>query len=132
MSLTDPIADMLTKIRNAGRAKHANCKVDKSNIKVAILDILKDEGFIVGYSENQEEKKSALQVNLKYDGNKKPVIREINRISKPGRRVYVPKEEVVPVKSNMGISIISTSKGIMTNKKAVKLNIGGEVICTVS
>jgi len=69
---------------------------------------------------------------LKYDGNKKPVIREINRISKPGRRVYVPKEEVVPVKSNMGISIISTSKGIMTNKKAVKLNIGGEVICTVS
>ena len=132
MSLTDPIADMLTKIRNAGRAKHQACKVNRSKIKLAILDILKDEGFIGGYLENQDGNKYSIQVNLKYDGHRKHVIREIHRVSKPGRRIYVPKEQVVPVKSNMGISILSTSKGIMTNKKAMKLNIGGEVICTVS
>lgn len=132
MSLTDPIADMLTKIRNAGRAKHTNCKVYKSNIKVAILDILKDEGFIDGYQETADGKLSGIQVNLKYDTQKKHVIRSIDRISKPGRRVYSNSEDIVPIKSNMGISIISTSKGIMTNKKAMKLKIGGEVICTVS
>jgi small subunit ribosomal protein S8 len=132
MSLTDPIADMLTKIRNAGRAKHPNCKVYKSKLKVALLDILKDEGFIEGFQENQEGKIGGIQINLKYDTYKKHVIRSIDRISKPGRRVYASAEEVVPVKSNMGISIISTSKGIMTNKKAMKLKIGGEVICTVS
>jgi len=132
MSLTDPIADMLTKIRNAGRAKHPNCKVFKSKLKVAVLDILKEEGFIEGFQENLEGKISGIQINLKYDSNKKHVIRAIDRISKPGRRVYASSEEVVPVKSNMGISIISTSKGIMTNKKAMKLKIGGEVICTVS
>ncbi|NBU96655.1 MAG: 30S ribosomal protein S8 [Spirochaetia bacterium] len=132
MSLTDPIADMLTKIRNAGRAKHSNCKVYKSKLKIAVLDILKDEGFIEGFQENLEGKISSIQINLKYDFNKKHVISSIDRISKPGRRVYANSEEVVPVKSNMGISIISTSKGIMTNKKAIKLKIGGEVICTVS
>lgn len=132
MSLSDPIADMLTKIRNAGRAKHSSCKVDKSKLKVAILDILKDEGFIGGYLENPDGKKATISINLKYDSHKKHVIRDINRISKPGRRVYIPSEEVVPVKSNMGISILTTSKGIMTNKKAMRLKIGGEVICTVS
>ncbi|MCB1140615.1 MAG: 30S ribosomal protein S8 [Leptospiraceae bacterium] len=132
MSLTDPIADMLTKIRNSGRAKHANCQFHGSRVKKAILDILKDEGFIADYQETVEKNKSNIQVNLKYDDTKKHVIKQIDRVSRPGRRVYLKGEEIKPVKSNLGISIISTSRGIVTNKKAMKLKIGGEVICVVS
>lgn len=132
MSQSDPIADMLTKIRNAGNAKHPNCKINGSRVKKAVLDILKDEGFIASYQEAIENNKSNIQVNLKYDQFKKHVISKIDRISKPGRRVYMKNEEIKPVKSNMGISILSTSKGIITNKKAMKMNIGGEVICVVS
>lgn len=130
--LTDPIADMLTKIRNAGRAKHASLKVNGSKMKKAILEILKDEGFITDIQEVKEKQFTDYQVQLKYDDQKKFVIREITRISKPGRRVYIQSEEVKPYKSNMGIKILSTSKGVMTNKKAMKLKIGGEVICSVS
>jgi small subunit ribosomal protein S8 len=130
--LTDPIADMLTKIRNAGRAKHPTCKVSGSKIKKAILEILKDEGFITEIQEVKERQFTDYQIQLKYDDQKKSVIREITRVSKPGRRVYTRSEEIKPYKSNMGITILSTSKGVMTNKKAMKLKIGGEVICSVS
>ncbi|HMV78815.1 MAG TPA: 30S ribosomal protein S8 [Leptospiraceae bacterium] len=129
--LTDPISDMLTRIRNAGRAKHNSCKVSGSRIKKSILDILKDEGFIKEYQEVKENNISNLEVFLKYDMKKKPVISQIDRNSRPGRRIYIKAEDVKPVRSNMGISILSTSKGVMTNKKAKTLKIGGEVICTV-
>jgi small subunit ribosomal protein S8 len=132
MSLTDPLADMLTKIRNAGKAKHPSCEFHGSRVKKAVLDILKDEGFINDYQETVDNNKSSIRVALKYDSKKKSVISQIDKISKPGRRIYIKSEEIKPVKSNMGISIISTSKGIISNKKAMKLNIGGEVLCIVS
>jgi small subunit ribosomal protein S8 len=132
MSLSDPIADMLTRIRNAGNAKHASCKVSGSKLKKSILDILKAEGFITDYSPVAEAKYPEFQIQLKYDQGKKSVIREIRRVSTPGKRVYVPATDVKPYKSNLGIVILSTSKGVMTNKKAMKLNIGGEVICSVA
>ena len=130
--LSDPIGDMLTRIRNAGNAKHASFKVSGSKIKNSILNILKAEGFIEDFAESKENNISEYQVTLRYDQNRKSVIKEIIRVSKPGRRVYIKAEEVRPYKSNMGISILSTSKGIMTNKKAIKLNVGGEVLCLVS
>lgn len=132
MSLSDPIADMLTRIRNAGSAKHPNCKVAGSKIKSSILSIMKDEGFISDFQEAKVNNVPEYTITLKYDDSRKPVIREIERVSKPGRRVYIKSEDVKPVKSNLGIDILSTSKGIMTNKKAMKLKIGGEVICRVS
>ncbi len=132
MSMSDPIADMFTRIRNAGRAKHSDCVVYGSKLKKSILEILKSEGFIKDFVEIPESKHLQYQIQLRYDKTKKHVIREIRRVSKPGRRVYVSSEEVKPYKSNIGITILSTSKGVMTNKKAMKLNIGGEVICAVS
>lgn len=132
MSLSDPIADMFTRIRNASKAKHESCRVNGSKVKRAILEILKDEGFIADFQEAAENNIVSYNVRLKYDTYKKPIIKEISRISKPGRRIYIQAESVKPYRSNMGISIISTSQGIMTNKKALKLKIGGEVICQVS
>lgn len=132
MSLSDPIADMLTRIRNAGSAKHPVCKVSGSKIKNSILSIMKEEGFITDFQESKVNNIPEYTVTLKYDETRRPVIREIERVSKPGRRVYIQSEDIKPVKSNLGISIISTSKGIMSNKKAMKLKIGGEVICRVS
>jgi small subunit ribosomal protein S8 len=130
--LSDPISDMLTRIRNAGNAKHPSCKIPGSKIKNSILKILKAEGFIEDFQELKKENILEYQVLLRYDEEKKSVIREIDRVSKPGRRVYIQSENVRPYKSNMGISILSTSKGIMTNKKAIKLKVGGEVLCCVS
>ncbi|MCB1191014.1 MAG: 30S ribosomal protein S8 [Leptospiraceae bacterium] len=132
MSLSDPIADMLTRIRNASRAGHPNCMVSYSNIKKSVLEILQSEGFIKEFQLLEENNKKDLQVALKYTPKKKPVIQEIIKISRPGRRVYQKWEEIKPVKSNLGISVISTSKGIMTNKKARNLRVGGEVIFKVS
>ncbi len=132
MSLSDPIADMFTRIRNASRAKHESCRINGSKVKKAILAILKEEGYIADYQESADKNAVSYEVKLKYDSQKRSVIQEIDRISKPGRRIYIQAEDVRPYKSNMGISIISTSQGIMTNKKAIKLKIGGEVICQVS
>jgi small subunit ribosomal protein S8 len=132
MSANDPIADMLTIIRNAGRAKHPTCRVHGSKVKKAILAILKDEGFIGDYQSITEGNLSSFQIQLKYDETRKLVMREIKRISKPGRRVYIAAEKIRPVKSNLGLDIISTSKGIITNKQAKKLGIGGEVLCRIS
>jgi small subunit ribosomal protein S8 len=132
MSLSDPIADMLTIIRNAGRAGHASCKVKGSKVKQSILGIMKDEGFIQDYQPITVNKFTDYEVFLKYAGLRNPVTNTLQRISKPGRRVYIKHTDIKPIKSNMGISIISTSKGIMTNKKAAKLNLGGEVLCEIS
>ncbi|MEQ9363094.1 MAG: 30S ribosomal protein S8 [Leptospirales bacterium] len=130
MSLSDPIADMLTRIRNASRAGHPQVTFPASKLKVAILDILKGEGFIAEYSSKTEKRISDIEVKLKYTG-KTPVIRQLERVSRPGRRMYSNAGELKPVRNNMGIAIVSTSQGVMTGRKAKKLNIGGEVICRV-
>tara|TARA_Y100001972_G_C7500832_1_gene253490 strand:- start:53 stop:448 length:396 start_codon:yes stop_codon:yes gene_type:complete len=130
MSLSDPIADMLTRIRNASRAGHQEVSFPASKLKLAILDILKREGFIADFAEKTENHKSDIQVKLKYTG-KRPVIRQLERVSRPGRRYYSNATELRPVRNNMGIAIISTSQGVMTGRKAKSLNIGGEIICRV-
>ncbi|MBX7056495.1 MAG: 30S ribosomal protein S8 [Leptospirales bacterium] len=130
MSLADPIADMLTRIRNASRAGHPSVSFPGSRLKVAILDILKKEGFIDEYQLRKASNKTDIEVKLKY-ADKRPVIRQIERVSRPGRRFYTAAEKLRPVRNNLGISIISTSQGVMTGRKARKLNIGGEVLCRV-
>ncbi len=130
MSLTDPIADMLTRLRNASRAGHPSVTFPGSRLKVAILDILKVEGFIAEYAVKKQNNKSDIEVRLKY-ANKQPVIRQIQRVSRPGRRYYMKAQEMRPVRNNIGIAIVSTSQGVMTGRKARKLNIGGEILCRV-
>jgi small subunit ribosomal protein S8 len=130
MSLTDPIADMLTRLRNASRAGHPSVTFPGSRLKVAILDILKVEGFIAEYAVKKVNNKSDIEVRLKY-ANKQPVIRQIQRVSRPGRRYYMKAQEMRPVRNNIGIAIVSTSQGVMTGRKARKLNIGGEILCRV-
>ena len=131
MSLSDPIADMLTVIRNASRAGHHTVKVPGSRLKVSILSILKDEGFIENYRVKPENQKTDIEVKLKYVNGQNPVIRQLVRISKPGRRAYVSSKSLKPVRNNIGIAIVSTSKGVMTGRRAKKLNIGGELLCKV-
>lgn len=131
MSLSDPIADMLTRIRNASRARHEIVMFPGSKLKVSILDILKREGFIENFSLKKERTKQDIEVRLKYLNNREPVIRELERVSSPGRRHYVQAKDLRPVRNNMGIAIVSTSQGVMTGRRARKMNIGGEVICRV-
>ncbi len=131
MSMSDPIADMLTRIRNASSARHPSVLFPGSKLKVAILDILRKEGFIESYQVKKQEKKTDIEVKLRYLTNRRPVISELERVSVPGRRHYVNASELRPVRNNMGIAIVSTSRGVMTGRKARKLNIGGEVICRV-
>lgn len=132
MSVTDPIADMLTCIRNAILAKKRDITVSASNIKMELAKLLKEEGFIKDFSiiNIKEDKRASLKVQLKYI-SKKSAIAGIKRISKPGLRRYVGKDEIPKVLNGLGISIISTSKGIMTDKKARETGVGGEIICTV-
>ncbi|NCN09631.1 MAG: 30S ribosomal protein S8 [Leptospira sp.] len=131
MSLSDPIADMLTRIRNAQRAKHESCVIPGSKIKKNILELLKDEGYIAEINTVKTGSFDDFQVKLKYDSEKKPVIRIIEKVSKPGRRIYIQSSEIRPFRNNLGTLIISTSQGVMTGKKAKQLKIGGEVICKV-
>ncbi|MBI5970305.1 MAG: 30S ribosomal protein S8 [Deltaproteobacteria bacterium] len=130
MSVTDPIADMLTCMRNALIAKKRDVTVSSSNIKTELAKLLKEEGFIKDFSLIKDDKRSSLKVQLKYS-SKKSAITGIKRISKPGLRRYVGKDEIPKVLNGMGISVISTSKGIMTDKKARETGVGGEIICTV-
>lgn len=131
MSMTDPIADMLTRIRNAQHAGHAKTLVPRSKIKVAIAKILKDEGFIEGYVEDAEGPQGVLKVFLRYDGSAKGVIRGVTRISKPGRRVYVGKEDVPRVRNGLGVAILTTPRGLLTDAQARQAGVGGEVLCHV-
>lgn len=127
--MTDPIADMLTRLRNALAVKKAEVIIPCSKIKLAIADILKKNGYIVDY-EKTDDNYGEIKVVLKYrDG--KPAITFLKRISKPGRRVYVPKDEIPVVLNSLGIAIISTSQGVMTNKSAKKAGVGGEVLCEI-
>jgi small subunit ribosomal protein S8 len=129
--MTDPIADMLTRIRNGNNAKHDSVDIPASNIKKQLAQILLDEGFIKGYDVIDDGKQGIIRVDLKYGKHNEKVISGIKRISKPGLRVYVKSDEVPRVLGGLGIAILSTSSGIMTDKVARKEGVGGEVICYV-
>ena len=131
MTMTDPIADMLTRIRNADVVKHETVDVPASNMKKELSRILLEEGFIRGYDVIEDGKQGIIRIQLKYGQTGERVISGLKRISKPGMRVYADKHEVPRVLNGLGISIISTSKGILTDKQARKENVGGEVICYV-
>jgi small subunit ribosomal protein S8 len=131
MSLSDPIADMLTRIRNAQRAKHESCVIPGSKLKKNILELLHNEGYIGEVNTVKTGSFDDFQVKLKYDSNKQPVIKLIEKVSKPGRRVYIQSADIRPFRNNLGTLIISTSQGVMTGKKARQLKIGGEVLCKV-
>lgn len=131
MLVTDPIADMLTRIRNANQMKYNEVEVPTSNLKTQIADILKNEGYIVGYKIVKKDTGSIMLVELKYGSKKERVISGLKRISKPGLRVYAKKEEVPTVLNGLGIAIISTSKGLMVDREAKKQNLGGEVLAYI-
>ena len=131
MQISDVIADMFTRIRNAGSAKHATVDIPASNVKSAIADILLEEGYIKSVEKIDDGKQGVIRVTLKYTANKKMAISCIKRISKPGLRVYASKDELPRVLNGLGIALISTSKGIMTDKNARKLGLGGEVMAMV-
>lgn len=128
MSMSDPIADMLTRIRNAQMARKQFTKMESSRLKVAIANVLKEEGYIDSYSVINENSKSTLEILLKYYAGK-PVIENIKRISKPGLRIYKPSKNLPNVMNGLGTAIISTSQGVMTQNKARELGIGGELLC---
>ncbi|MBC8591573.1 30S ribosomal protein S8 [Wansuia hejianensis] len=131
MMMTDPIADMLTRIRNGNNAKHDSVDIPASNIKKELAQILLDEGFIKGYDVIDDGKQGIIRVDLKYGNHNEKVISGIKRISKPGLRVYVKSDEVPRVLGGLGMAILSTSKGVMTDKGARKEGIGGEVLCYI-
>ena len=131
MVVTDPIADMLTRIRNANQMKYNEVLVPTSKLKVNIADILKNEGYINGYTIEDSETGSMIKIELKYGAKKERVITGLKRISKPGLRVYAKKEEIPTVLNGLGIAIISTSKGLMVDREARKENLGGEVLAYI-
>ncbi|MBQ8433117.1 MAG: 30S ribosomal protein S8 [Clostridia bacterium] len=131
MQMSDVIADMLTRIRNANNAKHQTVDIPASNMKKAIADILVEEGYVKSYQVIDDGKQGTIRITLKYLAGKQKVIRGIRRVSKPGLRIYAGCEDMPRVMNGLGIAIVSTSKGIMTGKKAQSLNVGGEVLAFV-
>ena len=131
MQITDVVADMLTRIRNANSAKHESVEIPASNLKKAIAQILLDEGYIKAYDIIDDGKQGTIKVTLKYGENKQRIIQGLRRVSKPGLRIYAASADLPKVKNGLGIAIVSTSKGLMTDKAARKQNIGGEVLAFV-
>lgn len=131
MSMTDPIADLLTRIRNGAMAKLQKVDIPSSNMKVGIVNVLKNEGFIKNYKLISDQKQGVLRIYLKYINDSDSVISEIKRVSKPGGRRYVKSDKIPSVKQGLGIAILSTSKGLLTDKIARETGVGGELICTV-
>ena len=131
MQITDSIADMLTRIRNANSAKHDTVKVPASNMKKAIAQILVDEGYIKGFKVVEDGKQGMMEITLKYGPNKSQVITGLRRVSKPGLRIYTDVENMPKVMKGIGVAILSTSKGVMTDKDARKANVGGEVLAFI-
>jgi small subunit ribosomal protein S8 len=129
--MTDSIADMLTRIRNALIAHHNSVNIPTSRIKTDILRVLKEEGYINDYDVAGDEAKKITKVELKYTPEGEPVINKIERVSKPGSRIYVKKDEIPRVRGGLGISVLSTSRGVMSSTQARRLGVGGELICTV-
>lgn len=131
MQITDPIADLLTRIRNANAAKHDTVLVPASNMKKAITQILLDEGYIKAFEVTEDGKQGVIKITLKYNENKEQVIKGLRRVSKPGLRIYADVENMPKVMQGIGTAIVSTSKGVMTDKAARKANVGGEVLAFV-
>ena len=131
MTMTDPIADMLTRIRNANTVGHATVEIPASKMKKSIAGILTDEGYIRGFDVIEDDKQGIIKIQMKYGADKERVISGIKKISKPGLKVYAKSDEVPRVLGGLGIAIISTSNGIISDKEARKLGVGGEVICYV-
>jgi len=129
--MTDPIAEMLTRIRNALQASHENVDIPNSKLKTSIAQVLKEEGYIKNYKVIEDGKQGILRIYLKYDDKGEPVIAGLKRVSKPSRRVYAGYEDIPKVLNGYGINIISTSKGVMTDRKARKIRVGGEILCSV-
>lgn len=131
MVVNDPVADLLTRLRNASRAGLEKMVLPSSKLKVQIVDVLKREGFVTDYVEHEKKPQNELTVILKYAAGKEPVIQGIRRVSRPGLRRYAPVRDIPRVKGGMGISILSTSKGVLADHEARKQSVGGEVICSV-
>lgn len=132
MAVTDPVADMLTRIRNGISARHQRVDMPSSKLKVEIVRILKDEGYIANFKVVEEEKKKVLRVFLRYDAEGVSAISNLERVSKPGRRVYVAIRQIPRVLGGLGVTILTTPKGVMTGKNARKAGVGGELLCSVS
>ena len=131
MTMTDPIADYLTRIRNAVKARHKKVDIPKSSLKMNITQILLDHRFIQNFINIDDGKQGLIRIYLKYGPGETPIIKGLKRISKPGRRVYVDKDNIPRVLNNLGVALMTTSQGLMTNKEAKRLGIGGEVLCYV-
>jgi small subunit ribosomal protein S8 len=131
MTMSDPIADMLTRIRNAGKAKFNSVDIPGANLKTELAEVLKNEGFIKNYKCIKDSKQGILRIYLKYGKDDSHVILRLERVSKPSRRVYVGSKDIKSVYNGLGIAVLSTSKGIMTDKRARKENVGGEIICNI-
>jgi small subunit ribosomal protein S8 len=131
MAMTDPLADMLTRIRNAGMVKHASVDIPNSTLKVSVAENLKKEGYIDNFEVIDENLQGTLRIALKYDQDNKRVITNLRRVSKPGCRVYVKADKIPKVMSGLGVAIISTSKGVVTDREAREQGLGGEVLCEV-
>jgi len=131
MQITDTIADLLTRIRNANSAKHDSVEIPASNLKKSICQILVDEGYVKSFQLIEDGKQGVIRITLKYSDSKSPVITGLRRVSKPGLRIYSSCEDMPKVRKGLGIAIVSTSKGIMTDKKARELNVGGELLAFV-
>jgi len=132
MSMTDPVSDLLTQIRNATLAKHETVEVPASKIKIEIVRILKDEGYIDSYVLNRDNRQGKIRIHLRYVSGKRPVITTLARVSRPGCRVYARKTSIPQVLGGIGICIVSTSQGLLTGKQALERGLGGEVLCAVS
>ena len=131
MPVPNPVADLLTRIRNAQSARHDSVEVPFSKLRAEVLRILNEEGYISGYKVNEQTPFMTLSIVLKYTADQTPAIRVLQCVSKPGRRRYVGKDEIPPVLGGLGISILSTSKGLLTGKKASEMGVGGELLCEV-
>lgn len=131
MSMSDPVADMLTRIRNAQQSEKQSVAVPTSKLKAAIAKVLKDEGYIEDFAVRTQDGKSHLDISLKYYAGR-PVIEKIERVSRPGLRIYKPSKEIPVVMNGLGVAIVSTSKGVMTDRKARGMGVGGEVLCIVA
>ncbi len=132
MTMTDPVSDLLTRIRNASEARHETVDVPSSKLKLEIARLLKEEGYISNYSLAQDNKQGIIRIQLRYEAGKSPVISSLERVSRPGCRVYAGKSEIPVVLGGLGICILSTSQGLLTGKQATEKGLGGEVLCTIS
>ena len=131
MSMSDPLADMLTRIRNAAAARHERVRVPASGVKRAVAGVLREEGFIRGFTEEEDGPRNFLNLEIMYDGERKAVLSGIRRVSRPGLRVYVGKSEIPRVYGGLGVAVMSTSQGVMSGREAWRRRVGGEVLCYV-